>query len=193
MQREPWACSQKIWIQMTCWRGTNRLHSTGSVLSKGQEREETNRAEWAGIEGGVGLSSGWRRLIRLERYMRKSRWWCLNLSQRSLYVSERAKPGSEVNECSLLRVCVCVKHNCFTILCQFQIYSKVIWFQIYIHIHIYILFSTLFHYSLLQDITNFCMQVKKTTVRTRHGTMDWFQIGKGVHQDCMLSPCLFNL
>ena len=31
------------------------------------------------------------------------------------------------------------------------------------------------------------------TVRTRHGTMDWFQIGKRVHQDCILSPCLFNL
>ena len=30
-------------------------------------------------------------------------------------------------------------------------------------------------------------------VRTRHGTMDWFQIGKGVCQDCILSPCLFNL
>ena len=30
------------------------------------------------------------------------------------------------------------------------------------------------------------------TLRTRHGTMDWFQIGKGVCQDCMLSPCLFN-
>ena len=31
------------------------------------------------------------------------------------------------------------------------------------------------------------------TVRTRHGTMDWFQNGKGVHQGCILSPCLFNL
>ena len=31
------------------------------------------------------------------------------------------------------------------------------------------------------------------TVRTGHGTTDWFQIGKGVRQDCMLSPCLFNL
>ena len=30
-------------------------------------------------------------------------------------------------------------------------------------------------------------------VRTRHGTTDWFQIGKGVCQGCILSPCLFNL
>ena len=29
--------------------------------------------------------------------------------------------------------------------------------------------------------------------RTGHGTTDWFQIGKGVHQGCILSPCLFNL
>ena len=34
---------------------------------------------------------------------------------------------------------------------------------------------------------------QEATVRTRHGTTDWFQIGKGVHQGCMLSPCLFNL
>ena len=31
------------------------------------------------------------------------------------------------------------------------------------------------------------------TVRTGYGTTDWFQIGKGVHQGCILSPCLFNL
>ena len=37
------------------------------------------------------------------------------------------------------------------------------------------------------------MQVKKKTVRTEHGTTDWFQIGKGVHQGCILSPCLFKL
>ena len=30
-------------------------------------------------------------------------------------------------------------------------------------------------------------------VRTGHGTTDWFQIGKGVHQGCILSPCSFNL
>ena len=36
------------------------------------------------------------------------------------------------------------------------------------------------------------MQVKKQ-VRTGHGTTDWFQIGKGVRQGCILSPCLFNL
>ena len=34
---------------------------------------------------------------------------------------------------------------------------------------------------------------QEATVRTRHGTMDWFQIGKGVCQSCILSPCLFNL
>ena len=34
---------------------------------------------------------------------------------------------------------------------------------------------------------------QEATVRTRHGTTDWFQIGKGVHQGCVLSPCLFNL
>ena len=33
---------------------------------------------------------------------------------------------------------------------------------------------------------------QETTVRTRHGITVWFQIGKGVHQDCILSPCLFN-
>ena len=37
------------------------------------------------------------------------------------------------------------------------------------------------------------MQVKKPTVRTGHGTTDWFQIGTGVRQGCILSPCLFNL
>ena len=34
---------------------------------------------------------------------------------------------------------------------------------------------------------------QKATFRTGHGTTDWFQIGKGVHQGCILSPCLFNL
>ena len=33
----------------------------------------------------------------------------------------------------------------------------------------------------------------EATVRTGHGTKDWFQIGKGVRQACILSPCLFNL
>ena len=36
------------------------------------------------------------------------------------------------------------------------------------------------------------MHVRKQD-RTGHGTTDWFQIGKGVHQHCILSPCLFNL
>ena len=38
-----------------------------------------------------------------------------------------------------------------------------------------------------------CTKVKKTIVKTGHGTMEWFKIGKGVCQGCVLSPCLFNL
>ena len=34
---------------------------------------------------------------------------------------------------------------------------------------------------------------QEVTVRTGHGTTDWFQVGKRVHQGCILSPCLFNL
>ena len=34
---------------------------------------------------------------------------------------------------------------------------------------------------------------QEATVRTGHGTTDWLPIGKGVHQGCILSPCLFNL
>ena len=34
---------------------------------------------------------------------------------------------------------------------------------------------------------------QEAIVRTRHGTMEWFKIGKGVHQGYILSPCLFNL
>ena len=34
---------------------------------------------------------------------------------------------------------------------------------------------------------------QEATVRTGHGTTDWLQIGKGVHQGCILSPCLFNI
>ena len=35
--------------------------------------------------------------------------------------------------------------------------------------------------------------MQEATVRTGHGTTDWFQMGKGVCQGCILSPCLFNL
>ena len=34
---------------------------------------------------------------------------------------------------------------------------------------------------------------QEATIRTGHGKIDWFQIRKGAHQGCMLSPCLFNL
>ena len=41
-------------------------------------------------------------------------------------------------------------------------------------------------------LRNLCA-VQEATVRTGHGTMGWFQIGKGVCQGCILSPCLFSL
>ena len=41
-------------------------------------------------------------------------------------------------------------------------------------------------------LTNLCTD-QEATVRIGHGTIDWFQIGKGVCQGCILSPCLFNL
>ena len=52
-------------------------------------------------------------------------------------------------------------------------------------------------WKILKDILtcllrNLCAG-QEATVRTGHGTMDRFQIGKGVHQGCILSPCLFNL
>ena len=34
---------------------------------------------------------------------------------------------------------------------------------------------------------------QEATIRTLHGTTDWFQIGKGIHQGCIMAPCLFNL
>ena len=45
----------------------------------------------------------------------------------------------------------------------------------------------------LPDITHKAFTRRdQATVRTGHGTTDWFQIGKGVRQGCILSPCLFN-
>ena len=41
-------------------------------------------------------------------------------------------------------------------------------------------------------LTCLMLNLYVTTVRTKRGTMDWFQIGKGVHQGCILSLCLFN-
>ena len=45
------------------------------------------------------------------------------------------------------------------------------------------------HHSLLRNL----YAGQETRVRTGHGKTDWFQIGKGVRQGCILSPCLFNL
>ena len=48
---------------------------------------------------------------------------------------------------------------------------------------------------ILRVVFSFCLLYagQEATVRTGRGTTDWFQIGKGVHQGCILSPCLFNL
>ena len=43
------------------------------------------------------------------------------------------------------------------------------------------------------DLNRNLYATQAATVRTGHGTTDWFQIGKGVCQGCILSPCLFNL
>ena len=47
-------------------------------------------------------------------------------------------------------------------------------------------------YHLTCLLRNLCAG-QEATVRTGHRTMDWFKIGKGIRQDCILSPCLFNL
>ena len=46
-----------------------------------------------------------------------------------------------------------------------------------------------YHFCLLRNL----YVSQEATVRTGHGTADWFQIGKGVHQSCILSPCLLSL
>ena len=47
--------------------------------------------------------------------------------------------------------------------------------------------------GILDHLTCLLYAGQEATVRTGHGTTDWFQIRKGVHQGCVLSPCLFNL
>ena len=53
------------------------------------------------------------------------------------------------------------------------------------------------HRGILHSNCVFCVPLtvvgQEATVRTKHGKADCFQIGKGVHQGCILSPCLFNL
>ena len=49
------------------------------------------------------------------------------------------------------------------------------------------------HQTTLPASQEICMQLKKQQLELDIGTRDWFQIGKGLHQGCILSPCLFNL
>ena len=54
-------------------------------------------------------------------------------------------------------------------------------------------YDDLYEKKNLKKTKYMCMYGQEAIVRTRHGTIDWFQVGKGVHQGCILSPCLFNL
>ena len=54
-------------------------------------------------------------------------------------------------------------------------------------------YAYLFHWCELSPPSLTFLPLQEATVRTRYGTIDWFQIGKGVRQGCILSSCLFNL
>ena len=55
------------------------------------------------------------------------------------------------------------------------------------------LWKTLKEKGIKDHLTCLLYSGQEATVRTGHGRTDWFQIGKGVHQGCIWSPCLFNL
>ena len=58
-----------------------------------------------------------------------------------------------------------------------------------VYVNVYCLFPPDHLTCLLRNL----YEGQEATVRTGHGTIDWFKIGKGVQQGCVLSPCLFNL
>ena len=68
--------------------------------------------------------------------------------------------------------------------------------EVYLKNHkilIYTFWACIFKFNELTYLLRNLYAGQEATVRTGHGTTDWFQIGKGVHQGCILSPCLFNL
>ena len=69
-------------------------------------------------------------------------------------------------------------------------YSKV--FDCVDHIKLWTILKEMGIWDNLTSLLRNLYADQEATVRTSHGTTDWFKIGKGVHQDCILSPCLFN-
>ena len=80
----------------------------------------------------------------------------------------------------------------FSILLLLKYFELLNTYYIYDDNYIYYIFKKHRHNNKINLLRNLYAG-QEATVRTRHGTTDWFQIGKGVHQGCILSPCFFNL
>ena len=75
-------------------------------------------------------------------------------------------------------------------------YCDIEWFAFEMNRDHSVIFEIASNYCIADHLTCLLRNLyagQEATVRTGHGTADWFQIGKGVHQGCILSPCLFNL
>ena len=83
------------------------------------------------------------------------------------------------------------------LICLISLQCKILVLHILQNIHyIIILWKILKEMGIPDHLTCLLRNLyagQEATVRTGHGTTDWFQLGKGVHQGCILSPCLFNL